>query len=122
MKSRSLIAMVVAGFAALLLVLTACGSSGGGGGGTVDQSQLEKKLNADPEVGGQLTALPSGSRTKFIDCVAGVAIKDANHDDLNSYIAGKKSLDNVRGQSGKTDSGVQTDATNCAKQLGLPTG
>jgi hypothetical protein len=120
MKSRSLIAVVVAAFAAVLLTLTACGSSGGGGA-SVNKSQLEQKLNADPEIGGQLTALPASTRTKFVDCVAGVVIKDANHDDVNAYIAGKKTLDDVGGQAGKTGSGAETEVKNCAKQLGLAT-
>jgi hypothetical protein len=115
---RSSILSTLSALAAGVLVFTACSSSGGNANESVSQSKLEAKLRSDTAV---TSALKSGgvdaSKTDVvITCIAQTLDKDGNHSDLNKYIGGKITLDDIKGRNGATATTSKNDSANCVKK------
>jgi hypothetical protein len=103
---RNLAASVLAGSA---LVLTACSSSTGGA--SVSQQQVEKKLKSESEIASVKTEVGAGKFDKVVSCIAKTLKKDANGSDLDDYVHGKKTIDQVKGNKGA----AKVDVTSCVK-------
>ncbi|GAA3219473.1 hypothetical protein [Nonomuraea helvata] len=94
---------VVVGVAAVGLTLTASACGGGG----VDKAGLVTKLSADEDFKG----LPAN----VMECMADLAMKYGDKDDLQSYMDGKiKKVDEVKGL-GQNDKEAEADAEKCTK-------
>ena len=105
------------------LALSACSSSGSGsggsGGGSTDSGptlqQIANKIKSDPQV--QALKKQMGAQAnKFdavVDCIAAVAKKDVNKSDLEAYVTGKKSLNDLASAKNK----VTSDATTCLTKV-----
>lgn len=68
---------------------SACGVIGGG----IDKDSVSKRLQEETE----LQKVPAANRKKYADCLAEVAVKYGNKDDLKAYLDGKKQADDIRG-------------------------
>ncbi|MEV4114772.1 hypothetical protein [Nonomuraea sp. NPDC049695] len=87
--------------AALALAVAACGS---GAGSAPDKAGLVGKLAADENF--------KGVPGDVTDCMAEVALKLGDQDDLKSYMAGKITLEQVKGL-GKDDKAAEAEAEKC---------
>ena len=81
-------------------------------------TQLEAKLRSDGEIADVLkTGGVSAAKTDVvITCIAQTLDKDGNHSNLNSYIAGKIALDDIKGRNGATAQTSKNDLNACVKK------
>jgi hypothetical protein len=89
---------VAAGIAVALISLTACSSD------PPSRDALKSKLKTE--------SLFKTLNDTQVDCIAGVLIKYAKASDLNDYVAGKKSVNDVRGPKDK-EQAVTSETTAC---------
>jgi hypothetical protein len=80
---------MTAGLAIGLFALTACGAD------KPSQDSLKTKLKTESD----FKALTDTQ----VNCIAGVLLKYAKAGDLSDYVAGKKSVNDVRGPADKED-------------------
>lgn len=104
--ARNLAASVFAGSA---LVLTACSSSTGGA--SVSQKQVENRLSKESEIASVKTQVGAAKFDKVVSCIAKTLKKDANGADLDDYVHGKKTINQVKGNKGA----AKIDVTSCVK-------
>lgn len=84
-------------FAIGLFALAACSKA-------PSQDALKNKLKSESEF--------SSLTDAQVNCIAGVLIKYAKKGDLNDYVDGKKSVDQVRGPADKQDE-VTKESQTC---------
>jgi hypothetical protein len=89
---------ITAALAIGLFTLTACGAD------KPSQDALKAKLKTEDT----FKALPDGQ----VNCMAGVLLKYAKAGDLADYVAGKKTVDAVRGPANKQQQ-VNTEMQAC---------
>lgn len=92
------------------LILTACSSSSTGGA-NVSQSQLEAKLKKESSLAIVKTKVGAAKFGTVVTCIAKTLKKDANSGDLENYVKGNKSIDDIGGNSTK----AKSDVTACIK-------
>jgi hypothetical protein len=89
---------VTAGLAIALFPLTACSAD------PPSQEALASKLKTE--------AIFKSLSAQQVNCISGVLLKYAKASDLNDYVAGKKSVEDVRGPKDKQDE-VEKESTAC---------
>jgi protein involved in sex pheromone biosynthesis len=114
---RSPARAIVAALAAVAL-LAGCGSSGGDAKSTVDQ--IAAKLGAETSLADMKTAIPDAQFTAYVRCVAQFIHDKGKGSDVDAWVNGDKSIDEVRGFT--SESNAQKAGQDCLTQAGVSTG
>lgn len=94
------------------LLLSACSSEA-----APSKDQLVSKLSDAPDFASIKSAVPADQYNSFVGCIADFLEQKGQASDLNEYISGKRSLNDVRGSGSESD--AQAAGKQCATQAGI---